>query len=77
MPMLSNGISFLAALWMFVVITEQTATASGGKVVNAHSPFVITGDMSCGGDSLDPTPTIDSTVPMTVGCLITFHMGAG
>ena len=48
--------------------SEQTATASGGW--SWDSPFVITGDMSCGGDSLDPTPTIDSTVPMTVGCLL-------
>ena len=48
--------------------SEQVATASGGWTWD--SPFVIVGDMSVGGDPLAPTPTLDSTVPMTIGCVL-------
>ncbi len=48
--------------------SEQVATASGGW--GWDSPFVVVGDMSCGGDPLAPTPTLDSTVPMTIGCVL-------
>jgi len=46
--------------------SETTKTGAGGYSI--LSPWMITGDVSIGGDPSVPTPTILGTVPMWMGC---------
>ena len=48
--------------------SETTKVGAGGYTI--LSPWMITGDVSIGGDGSVPTPTILGTVPMWMGCTL-------
>ena len=53
----------------FLDVNCYSKVAKGGVgAYEAHSPYIICGDISVGGDNTVPNPTITETVPFVAGC---------